>query len=188
MSYRDDSLSIRPSARFRSQLRAELLAKGYTSLQVRYDSGIQRYVTEVTLGGVTRPMTVSTVALINVDTQFAKAAGIEPGAVAGSYGGPTRSQGQYFKTSEPIVIQIGTWKSSPISNANIRDVYAYSKKTRPLNFNAMLGGALGADFLVPTEAVVDFGDACLYLGPEWRRRQPRSGARDRQEPGEIDVS
>lgn len=141
-------------------LRTRLLSEGYSALPMtRQDGKEGRYLVNVTVGKTSAPMVVSTVSTLTLDTEFARRADIAQGKSLGEYGGPSGATGAIYESRDPVVLEIGTWKSRPLK-ASIEDTYAYSKQARPAD---PLGGMIGADFLIANGAIIDFGSKTLYI-------------------------
>lgn len=140
----------------------EMARRGYTPHPMIRDADDGRYLVDVTINGTTAPMVVSSVATIDLDTGFAARAGVQTGPATGSYGGPSGATGKVYTAAKPVVFHIGGWSSIPMT-VSIEDTYAYSKSPRPADATTARGGALGADFMIRNGAVIDFGNAVLYL-------------------------
>jgi hypothetical protein len=161
VDYAKREVRMNPTPEQTAQMRTALLSKGYVAVPMRMSPGGDRYVVDVRLGSATRRMVVSTVAELIIDTDFAKAAGVEQGEVVSQYGGPSGATGNAYATSHPVQIGIGDWQSAPVDNAEIEDIYAYLNEQRPAR--DLSGGMLGADVLLAARSVVDFGNRTLYL-------------------------
>ncbi len=135
-------------------------AKGYTPVQMRRDESTGRFLVDVTINEATRPMVVSTVSCLVLDTEFAAVAKVGTGTACGSGGGPTGMVVARHSFEQPVQLTIGEWTSRPMEG-EIEDTYGYSGAGRPAT--GATGGYLGADFLIANQAVVDFGRRCLYL-------------------------
>lgn len=135
---------------------------GYSAHVMTRDPTDGRYTINVMINGVVAPMIVGTVASVNIDRAYAARAHVAIGAASGSYGGPSGAVEKVYETAKPVALKIDGW-ATVLTKATIEDMYAYSKTPRPINTMAARGGVLGADFMIANKAVIDFGNAILYL-------------------------
>lgn len=141
-----------------------LEAQGYRPHALMRDSADGRYLIVARIDGQSMPLVVSTVAGNDLDIAAAELAGIELGFVSGRWGGPGGAVGQTRQTARPVTLEIGAWRSLP-TMFSVYDIYAYAAKPRPYLTADGRAGALGADFLIANQAVIDFGLSRLYLKP-----------------------
>jgi hypothetical protein len=163
IDFPDKRLTLKPAPDAAAKMKSRLRESGFIDLPMQIDPSRGDFQVSVTLGKATRKMTVSTVAGISIDTAFARDAGVALGEEAGTFGGPTGSQGTRYRTRDPITIKIGNWTSQPSDKATVLDEYVYSSRPRPTDSTQAIGGALGADFLIAHDAVVDFGNKLLFV-------------------------
>lgn len=145
-----------------ASIEIEMARRGYTAHKMVRDAADGRFLVTVSINGVSAPMVVSTVASVEIDTAFAQRAGVEKGKVAGVYGGPSGATGEVYDTAQPIALNIDRAIFKPMT-VSIVDTFAYSGSVRPAEVHSARGGALGADFMIENGAVIDFGNAVLYL-------------------------
>ncbi len=162
LDYQKSEAVLNPQPATGQRYQAQLLRNGYVAIPLKRDPTDGRYLVPVTIGSVTRPMVVSTVAGVVFDQAFARLASLPQRATGGTYGGPTGTTGQVYTLAKPATIRLAT-TSFAVPTASIEDVYAYAAQKRPADAARARGGLLGVDFLAAHQAVVDFGNAVLYL-------------------------
>ena len=163
LDFRTSRVRLGPTDPQRSALVKQLDEEHYQAIPLTRSFEDGRYLVPVTIGATTRRTVLSTVADTQVDTRFAKDAGVALKATASAqYGGPTGSVGEEVETKEPIKMRIGTWTAQPMS-VTVLDTYAYMNGTVPQNPSEQRGGQIGFDLLSKSDAVIDFGEKILYL-------------------------
>jgi predicted aspartyl protease len=162
VDYADNRIELPSAPSYSQTLHDRLIKGGYTALPMVRNAADGRYRVTVKINGVAAPMVVSTVAQLILDTQYAARAGVKQGKEDGLDGGPTGTTGTDYLAAEPVTFRIGPWSSLPLTPM-IQDTYNYRAKPRPAAPEDAEGGYLGADFMMETKAVIDFGGSTLYL-------------------------
>jgi hypothetical protein len=161
LDFAEHKLRLSGAAPSRS-LAAEMAKRGYSAHPMIRDPQDGRFLVRVNLNDAQAMMVVSTVATVDIDAAYAERAKVSIGQATGNYGGPSGATGKVCETATPVSLYIGNWASKP-AKVSVEDTYAYSKAPRPADAEAARGGELGADFMIANEAVIDFGNAVLYL-------------------------
>jgi len=162
IDYANNKIELPSAASYSETLHDRLIKGGYTAIPMVHDPADGRYRVTAKINGVAAPMVVSTVAQLILDTQYAERAGVKQGKEMGIDGGPTGATTVDYLAAEPVTFRIGPWSSLPLT-PEIQDTYKYSAKPRPAAAEDAAGGYLGADFMMETKAVIDFGGSTLYL-------------------------
>jgi hypothetical protein len=138
--------------------RAALLARGYVAHRLAWDEERREYHVAALVGGKPARLAISTVGITNLDKRFADSSGIALGPVVNVEGGPGGALVDAYLVKRPLVVTIEGQALAPIQPQSWnRDAYA-SRTTRSPD-----DGALGADFMLANQAVIDFGTGWLYL-------------------------
>jgi hypothetical protein len=146
-----------PTARQRAEI-DERLGADATRVELTRDEMSDRYTSLVSVdsGGATSVTFVaSTVADTIVDVEYARRCGIELGPVVGEEHGPTGAVVANHRAKEPVRFYSSGDLIATLT-PEVHDVYAYSGAERPTSSDA-IGGYLGADLLLATGAILDFG-------------------------------
>jgi len=140
-----------------------LLGTDATRIDLSRDQTSGRFVLRLSVGPATQPtatqttatFVASTVADTILDIEYARRCGIELGPVIGEEHGPTGAVVANYRSAQPVTFHSS---GTPIATATpeVHDVYAYSGSERPPGIEA-IGGYLGADLLLATGALLDFG-------------------------------
>jgi hypothetical protein len=160
VDYDEYRLGIPSSLQASRLLDQHLLARGLVAHHMTWDPTTQGFYVICQIGGVTTRMGVSTVAQIVIDSNFARAAGLELGPVVDQNGGPQGAlvDSMLFKRQVSVVIDGQKVASAqPLSF----DLSAYSSVKQPTGPHD--DGYLGADFMLANQAVIDFGTETLFL-------------------------
>jgi len=146
-----------PSSRQRAEA-VQLLGPGATTVPLSLDRGSGRFVGSVSVdpaGATVARFVASTVAETILDIGYARRHGIELGAVVGEQHGPRGAVIANHRTARPVSFYSAGAMIATLT-ADVHDVYAYSGAERSSGPDA-IAGYLGADLLLTTGAVLDFG-------------------------------
>jgi hypothetical protein len=139
---------------------ARLIARGYLAHKMTWDAGSKSYSVEGSVNGVAAHLQVSTVSVDILDAGFAKKANVELGPVVDNFSGPAGATGYVYIAKRPIAINVGL-QSGGTAQPWIWDVAAYgSHKSNP---GGGVEATIGADFMLATGAVIDFGTETLLM-------------------------
>jgi len=146
-----------PSSRQRAEA-VQLLGPGAATVPLSLDRGSGRFVGSVSVdpaGATVARFVASTVAETILDIGYARRHGIELGAVVGEQHGPRGAVIANHRTARPVSFYSAGAMIATLT-ADVHDVYAYSGAERSSGPDA-IAGYLGADLLLTTGAVLDFG-------------------------------
>ena len=161
LDYCNNKVAIQPNKSQQDSIAKKLLNDNYISIPIQIDETSNRYYTEVVINNQKTKFLIGTVAKLFIDSAYAEVANIEIGDTLGIFGGPTGETGYVYNSKENFTIKIGAFET--ITNAAIEDTYKYSNKKRPDNISELIGGTLGAEFMIKNKIVIDFGNLTLYL-------------------------
>ena len=136
----------------------QLLGPGATRVPLSLDRKTGRFVGWVSVepaGATVARFVASTVAETVLDIEYARDNGIELGPVLGQEHGPSGAVTANHRTAQPVSLYSSGVKIATLT-PDVHDVYAYSDTERPPR-RGSIGGYLGADLLLTTGAVLDFG-------------------------------
>ena len=139
---------------------ASLMARGYSAYPMTWDGSTAKYSLIAEVNGKPATFIVSTVSHLVIDDRFAERAGIRLTAPVDHYAGPSGTRGNQYANASEIRLAIDGHKTVA-PTASIYDTYAYDGDVRPAS--GSIGGYLGAEFLLPNKAIIDFGTGTLYL-------------------------
>jgi len=162
VDYADGRIELPRATSYGETRQSRLIKAGYTAIPMAHDPAHGEYRVTVRINGVAAAMTVSTVADLVLDTQYAERAGVKHRETGDAWGGPTGTTVAEYSAAEPVTLRIGPWSSLPLT-PKIWDTYQYEAKPRPAAPEDAEGGLLGADFMIANHAVIDFGGSVLYL-------------------------
>jgi hypothetical protein len=141
-----------------------LLAQGYVAHKMTWDPKRGTWFVMGTVAGHPIRFCVSTVAQNVVDTEWAKANGVELGPVIDQQGGPAGALVDEYIAKQVLNYTVDGQLTAP-AQPHAWDLFAYSSRKRDTQtYNE---GFLGADFLLANQAVVDFGTDTLFLA-KWK--------------------
>lgn len=142
--------------------RKRLEAEGYVAITMTWDAAARRYFVNPKVNGVPGRFTVSTVAEVVLDEQFARARKIALSGPMSTFGGPTGTTGDRRETAEHYSLELaGEALIAP--KAQAYDTYAYDAQVRPADPEQQVAGILGCDFMRANSAVIDFGSGTLFV-------------------------
>jgi hypothetical protein len=118
-------------------------------LQILFDESLGRYVAELPVDGEPATFVVNTVADTTLDLGFARNRGYDLVEEVAVEHGPAGAVVLVYRTARPVAL--GPFGGRELS---VHDTYAYSGAERPVSGVA---GYLGADLLLASRAVIDFG-------------------------------
>jgi hypothetical protein len=130
-------------------------ASGDARIPFGLDERLGRYVVELLVGGAAAPFVVSTVAETTLDLGFAHERGLGLTGPIGLEHGPGGAVVPVHRTQQPISLAHAGVRLATLE-LPVYDTYAYRDEKRPANGTAV-AGYLGADVLLATRAVADFG-------------------------------
>ena len=144
--------ATRPTVDFGSRTlsfaRAELEGE---RLEMELDESLGRYVVDVPVDGTPATFVVNTVADTTLDLAFARSRGLDLVEETGVEHGPTGAVVPVHRTAQPVALgPFGEWELA------VHDTYAYRGQERPAG-GREVAGYVGADVLLATRAVIDFG-------------------------------
>ena len=146
-----------PTSRQRAEA-VQLLGPGATTVPLSLDRESGRFVGSVSIepaGATVARFVASTVAETILDIEYARLHGIELGPVVGEQHGPRGAVIANHRTAQPVSFYSAGAMIATLT-PDVHDVYAYSGAERSSGRDA-IGGYLGADLLLTTGAVLDFG-------------------------------
>jgi len=151
--------AVRPVVDFGSRLLsappADARPFGAARIPFALDDSVGRYIVELLVDGSPAAFIVSTVAETTLDLAFARDRGLELTDPTGVEHGPGGAVVPVHRTQQPVSLAHpgGHLATCELS---VYDTYAYRGEERPADGTAV-AGFLGADVLLATRAVVDFG-------------------------------
>lgn len=163
VDYRRKQATLAPTSAESVAIGKRLVREGYAALPMTYDATRSAYMVKATIRGVTRDMAVASASSFSIDSELARAAGIRHGADRGHGFGPTGKHVPDYALAEPVTVRIGGWTSPGIAVGEVSDNYGYSGLPRPADPAQAEGGDLGGEFLLKTDAVIDFGQNVLFV-------------------------
>jgi hypothetical protein len=161
IDYDKNQVTIQPSKDQSEFIAKQLFKNNYTSVPMELNEIDNSYYVEVIINDKKLNFFVSTVTRLIIDSEYAKAANIGIGEMAGTFSGPSGRTGYVYYSKGPFALKIGEFEAA--TNGVIEDTYAYSNRQRPSDPTEQTGGTLGAAFLMEHKAIVDFGNLVLYL-------------------------
>jgi hypothetical protein len=161
IDFGSNMVAIQPN-KFQQDSIAEQLLKGnYVAVPMELDETDNSYYTDVVINNQQTKFCISTVSRLLIDSVYAEMANIKTGELFGSFGGPSGQTGSVYYSKEKFIIKIGAFET--LSSGLIEDTYKYIDAKRPDDITNMIGGTLGAEFMIENKAVIDFGNLKLYL-------------------------
>ena len=136
------------------QARAAVGADG-DRLEFALDESLGRYVADLLVDGSRATFVVSTVAGTTLDLGFARRRGLELVEGADVEHGPAGAVVPVYGTTRPVELALPRAPLAALTPA-VYDTYAYRGEERPSGVREV-AGYLGADVLLATRAVLDFG-------------------------------
>jgi hypothetical protein len=138
----------------------QLLARGYIGHKVTWDPKRHTWFVMGKVDGHPIRLCVSTVAEIVIDSEWAKANGVELGPVIDRQGGPAGALVDEYLAKRVLSYSIDDQAVPPAQPVSW-DLFGYSSTGR--NAEPHDEGFLGADFMLANQAVIDFGTETLFL-------------------------
>lgn len=137
-----------------------LLARGYVGHKMTRDPKRNTWFVMGQVDGHPIRLCVSTVAEIVIDSEWAKANGVELGPVIDQQGGPAGAVVNEYVVKHVLSYTIDGQKVAPAQPVSW-DLFGYSSIQRGAEPHDE--GFLGADFMLANQAVIDFGTDTLFL-------------------------
>jgi predicted aspartyl protease len=161
VDFSDLRLGVPRSEADSASLNTTLLEHGYAAYPLTWNGAKTEYSLTAEVNGKPASFIVSTVSHLVIDDHLAKQAGIKLTEPVGTYGGPTGATGHQYANASEVALTIGG-KRAAVPTASIYDIYTYDGEARPPE-GEQIGGYLGAEFMLPNKAIIDFGNGTLYL-------------------------